>query len=237
MPPAVVLCVYRARNARVVRRLVRQAVTSGAEVRLWALDEVVPSLAAVTVGSGPGGKFALADRLLAAAPVPRDAWVVVADDDVRLPLKRFLALAGRAAFDLSMPAHLRHRSNLSHAITLRARWSLARVTEFVEIGPVFAVSPAWRDEVLPFGDVGMGWGLEADWYGLSRRGARLGIVDAAPCRHLAPVAASYEQGEERDRMAARLAANGLGGLHEVQRTLATWRPWQRTPPWLRRQPT
>jgi hypothetical protein len=98
---------------------------------------------------------------------------------------------------------------------------------------VFAVSPAWRDEVLPFpDDVGMGWGLEADWYGLHRRGARLGIVDAAPMRHLAPVAVSYEQAGERAQLARRLAAAGLGGLHEIQRPLATWRPWQRTPPWL-----
>lgn len=229
------LCVYRARNARVVRRLVTSCVRSGGTARLWALDETVPSLSAWTVGSGPGTKFALVNSLLASAPVAPDAYVVVADDDVRLVSWRlFLRLVRRGAFDLAQPAHTRHLSHLSHAVTLRARWSVARVTEFVEIGPVFAVSPRWRDAVLPFpDDVGMGWGLEADWYALHRRGARLGIVDAAPMRHLAPVATSYAQGPERAQMADRLAAAGLGGLHEIQGTVETWRPWQRNPPWLR----
>lgn len=230
----VLLCVYRARNARVVRRMVTSCARSGVSARLWALDEETPSLSRWTVGSGPGTKFALVNELLASSPVPPSAYVVVADDDVRLVSWRlFLRLARRAAFDLAQPAHTRHLSNLSHAVTLRARWSVARVTEFVEIGPVFVVSPAWRAAVLPFpSDVGMGWGLEADWYALHRRGARLGIVDAAPMRHLAPVATSYEQGPEREQMARRLAAAGLGGLHEIQATLSTWRPWQRTPPWL-----
>lgn len=235
MSPAVLLCVYRARNEAVVRRLVRSCLRGGGTARLWALDETVPSLSRWTEGSGPGTKFELVNRLLAVSPVAADAYVVVADDDVRLVSWRaFLRLVRRAAFDVAQPAHRRHLSHLSHPVTLRARWSVARVTEFVEIGPVFAVSPAWRTSVLPFpDDVGMGWGLEADWYALHRRGARLGIVDAAPMRHLAPVATSYEQGPERAQLAARLAAAGLGGLHEIQGTLATWRPWQRTPPWLR----
>jgi hypothetical protein len=231
-PVTVLLCVYRARNARVVRRLVRQA---GGSARLWALDAVAPSLAAWTVGSGPGGKFALVSGLYAAAPVAPESYVVVADDDVWLPsLRAFLAVVRRASFDLAQPAHTRHLSHPSHAITLRAPRSVARLTSFVEIGPLFAVSPAWRSSVLPFPeDAGMGWGLEADWYALHRRGARLGIVDAVPMRHLAPVGTAYPQGAERERMARRLSAAGLAGLAEAQRTLATWRPWQRTPPWRR----
>lgn len=236
MSPALVLCVYRAKNARVVRRLVRSSLRSGATVRLWALDRSEPSLSAWTVGEGPGPKFDLANRLLAAAPIDDDAYVVIADDDVTLALGMgwFLRLVRRAALDVAMPAHRKHLSNLSHQATLRASWSLARLTEFVEIGPVFAVSPRIRDRVLPFpDDAGMGWGLEADWYRLYRDdGARLGIVDGAPMRHLTPVATGYEQGEERARMAERIERAGISGLHEIQGTLATWRPWQRTPPWL-----
>ena len=230
----VLLCVYRERNAKVVSRLVRSGLRAGVTPRLWALDSVAPALASWTVGSGPGPKFALLNGLLDAAPVPAEAYVVVADDDVWLPsLGWFLRVVRRAAFDLAQPAHTRHFSHPSHGVTLRAPRSIARVTEFVEIGPLFVVSPACRSAVLPFpADAGMGWGLEADWYGLHTRGARLGIVDAVPMRHLTPVATAYEQGEERERMARRLAAAGLGGLHEIQRTLATWRPWQRTPPWL-----
>jgi hypothetical protein len=231
------LCVYRARNARRVSALVSSSRRSGATVRLWALDASVPSLSAWTVGEGPGAKYDLVNALLASAPVHDDAYVVVADDDVAfLPgvFALFLRLVRRAAFDIAQPAHTRHLSHPSHPVTLRAKWSVARLTSFVEIGPVFVVSPAWRSSVLPFAErLGMGWGLEADWYGLHRRGARLGIVDAAPMRHLGPVGTAYEQGAEREQLARRLAANGLGGLHEIQHTLATWRPWQPSPPWLR----
>ena len=228
--PAALLCIYRERNAAVVRRLVRQGLRAGLMPRLWALDAVAPSLATWTLGDGPGAKFALLNELVR----DDDGWVVVADDDVWLPsLSAFLWVVRRAAFDLAQPAHTRHLSHLSHAVTLRAPRSVARVTEFVEIGPLFVVSPAWRRSVVPFpADAGMGWGLEADWYALSKRGARLGIVDAVPMRHLAPVGTAYPQGVERERMAARLGAAGLEGLHEAQRTLATWRPWQRTPPWV-----
>jgi hypothetical protein len=234
-PESVVLCVYRARHARCVRRLVRAAVGAGGSARLWALDERVQALERWTVGAGPGARLDLVNGLFASAPIAGEAYVVVADDDVVLPsggYGRFLRLVARAGLDLAQPAHTRHRSNPSHPVTLRAPWSLVRLTEFVEIGPVFAVSPAWRAAVLPFAEgLGMGWGLEADWYGLHRRGARLGIVDAAPLRHLGPVGTAYAQDAERAQLAARLAVNGLGGLHEIQRTLATWRPWRRTPPW------
>jgi hypothetical protein len=231
------LSVYRARNARVVGRLASSCVRGGGTVRLWALDRTVPALSGWTVGSGPGGRLDLLNALLASAPVDEDAYVVVADDDAAFALPggyaRFLRLVRRAAFDLAQPAHTRHFSNPSHPVTLRAPRSLARLTSFVEIGPVFAVGPAWRRSVLPFPEgLGMGWGLEADWYGLHRRGARLGIVDASPVRHLGAVGTAYPQGAEREQMAARLAANGLGGLHEIQRTLGIWRPWQRTPPWV-----
>jgi hypothetical protein len=230
------LSVYRARNAQVVALLATTAARSGGTVRLWALDRGVPALSAWTIGEGPGGRLDLLNALLASGPVDDDAYVTVADDDASFVLgyPRYLTLVRRAGFDLAQPAHTRRRSNPSHPVTLRAPWSLARLTSFVEIGPVVTVAPSWRSSVLPFpAGLGMGWGLEADWYGLHRRGARLGIVDASPVRHLGPVGTAYEQSGERERMAERLAANGLGGLDEIQRTLATWRPWQRTPPWLR----
>ncbi len=219
----VIACVYRARNAATVARLAGQARAAGARVRLWALDAPVDALAEWTAGTGPGTKFELVNRLLATTPVPDDAYVVVADDDVRMSsLAAFLRVVKEARLDLAQPAHGR-RSSSTHPVTRLVPGAVARLTRFVEIGPVFAVSPAWRDEVLPFpDDVGMGWGLEADWYGLHRRGARLGVVDAAPMRHLGPIATAYDQSGERARLAERLAAQGLSGLDAIQDTLGVW---------------
>jgi hypothetical protein len=109
---------------------------------------------------------------------------------------------------------------------------VARRTTFVEIGPLFAARKPWGTEVVPFPDEhSMGWGLELDWFDLEARGARLGIVDAVPVRHLAPVGVGYAKQEQLQRLRELLRARGLASLSEVQRELATWRPWHRHPPW------
>ena len=80
----------------------------------------------------------------------------------------------------------------------------------------------------------MGWGLEILWMRMQPEGLRLGIVDRVPMRHLAPVAAGYAQDEERQRLKAMLAEEGVQWSRELHHTLGVWRPWQRRPRWLRR---
>ena len=66
----------------------------------------------------------------------------------------------------------------------RARWSVARRTRLVEIGPVTAFHRSVAGELLPFPPLRMGWGLDSHWGGLAlERGWRLGVVDATPVRH------------------------------------------------------
>src|SRR3974390_799127 len=103
-----VIGVYRARNERPVQRLVRSACQDGAEVALWALDQVVPGLAELTVGCGPGQRFDLLNRILEMRPPSPGHYLVVTDDDIVLPggLGRFVSKAADAGFDLAMPAHL-----------------------------------------------------------------------------------------------------------------------------------
>ena len=43
--------------------------------------------------------------------------------------------------------------------------------------------PTWR---------GPGWGMELEWSDLQARGGTLGVVDATPIHHLAPVGADYD---------------------------------------------
>ena len=231
---AAVYLVYRRRNAAVVERLLAPALARAWTVGLWALDEPDPSLADLTAGSGPGTKFELVNRLLAERGPAAEDHVVVADDDavfVRGNLVSFVATAARAELDLAQPGHVPW-SNISHRITWMRPLSRARLTSFVEIGPIFAVAPAWRDRVVPFPeDVGMGWGLELQWIDLRDEGCRLGIVDSTPVRHLSRFATAYAPDEEIERLTKLLEERGASGWAGLRRTLATWRPWQRRPPW------
>jgi hypothetical protein len=235
-PSAIVVSIYRARNAGVLATMLEPAQRAGWEIRLWALDEPDARLAPLTRGSGAGTKFELLNELLAADPPPEDAWLFVADDDVvfgERGLVDFGATAERAGFGLAQPAH-RLRSNISHRITWARPLSRARLTTFVEIGPVFAVAPGWRSRVAPFPEgIGMGWGLELEWTKLRDDGCRLGIVDEARMTHLSPVAEGYGFQAEAEKLARLLEERGVPRWRGVRNTLATWRPWQRTPPWLR----
>jgi hypothetical protein len=180
-------------------------------------------------------KFDLVNGLIAARPPAPGDHVVVADDDVvfvRGNLVAFVATAESAGLDLAQPAHVL-RSNISHRITWRRPLSTARLTSFVEIGPLVAIAPEWRDRIVPFpAGVGMGWGLDLQWADLRDEGCRLGIVDATPIRHLSPFATAYVPDEEIAKLTQLLEERGAPGWKGVRRTLATWRPWRKRPPWL-----
>jgi hypothetical protein len=238
MAEVVVVSVYRPRFAAGLARLLGTLAPYDADVRLWALSGTVDALRDSTVGHGPGGKFDLVNAALAARPVPEAAVVLVVDDDVRLgrgSLARLLDVGRAAGFGLWQPAHARRGSQGAHPLTFRRRWSRARRTTFVEIGPVFAVAPETRDRVLPFvDDLGMGWGLEIDWWRLARDGAlSLGIVDDVTVVHEEAIGATYSERQDAEwaRLTARLEAAGLQHITEAQQTLATWRPWRRNAPW------
>ena len=235
MAKAAVVGIYRKRNAATMARLVDEAQGSGWTVALWALDEVDDKLASVTLGSGPGQKFALLNLLLSPPPAD-DAYLLVVDDDVEFApgaLATFLELVERARFGIAQPAHA-SRSHSSHDITVRRRLSVARLSTYVEIGPLFAVAPEWRDEVLPFPDsMGMGWGIELLWYDLQALGCLLGIIDATPLHHRDLPGLTYDMTPETIRLLSMLEERGFESLGDMQRTKAYWRPWQRDAPWVR----
>jgi hypothetical protein len=199
----------------------------------WALDEVDPSLRELTVGVGPGLKLPLLNETLRRTD-PDSAWTVVSDDDVAFrkgDVVRFVRLCERADLDLAQPARARG-THLSHGITAEVRRSRARRTSFVESGPLFAVGPRCRDRILPLpGERGMGWGVEIDWYDLTRDGCRLGILDAVVMEHLGETASDYDDTEIRRVMLQELVAHGHPRWAGMRNTLEVWRPWQRRAPW------
>jgi hypothetical protein len=225
--------VYRRRNAEHVVRLLQPALEQGWVTGWWALDETDPALASVTVGEGPGLKLPLLNETLARTG-GRTEWTVVADDDVRFRkgnVARFVRAAERGGFDLAQPARARG-THLSHGITAAPRFSRARQTTFVESGPLWAVGPRFRDQVLPLPEGrGMGWGVEIDWHDLRAEGCRLGIIDAVQIEHLGETAEDYDDTEIRRRLLEELETHGHPSWAGLRETVAVWRPWRFRPPW------
>jgi hypothetical protein len=228
--PAIV-GVYREANAAVVERLLEPALAAGWRTAWWALDRAADALADVTVGAGPGEKLPLLNRVLESHG-PVAGPLLLSDDDIafeRGDLVELVALAERAQLGLAQPAHA-EGSEVSHAITRAHARSRARLTTFVESGPLVVVAAEYVTRVTPLPSArGMGWGLELDWIDL---GCPLGIVDAVRIRHVGKVAGTYDDSDLRARMREELASRGLEDWGPLQRTLATWRPWQRRPPWV-----
>jgi predicted nucleic acid-binding protein len=194
-----------------------------------ARDELRRSRHDVTLASraaGDAGKFANLNALLAEHPADAHDWLVVLDDDVALPphfLDRFLFAAERYGFRLAQPAH-RHRSHAAWPVT-RRRPDVARLTQFVEIGPVTAFARDTYADLLPFPDLRMGWGLDAHWAALAReRGWPVGIVDATPIMHgMRRTGSGYAHADAVAEARAFLADRPHLDRDEMQTTRAAFR--------------
>jgi hypothetical protein len=194
-----------------------------------AIGDADPALGEHTVLTGlAGGKFENLNRLLAAAaPASPPDWLIAADDDVELAprfLDRFVALCERLELDIAQPAQTM-RSHAAWRVTRRRPFSLARRTQYVEIGPLTAFSRRAAAELTPFPELRFGWGLDNHWGALAReRGWRLGIVDALPVRHeWRRVAATYTHADAIEEGRRFLAGRPYVRTEEAQRTLATYR--------------
>jgi len=107
---------------------------------------------------------------------------------------------------------------------------VARSGGMVESGPLVLLGPAARALALPLPvELGMGWGVEVTWWRLRAKGIRLGIVDAVPMRHLAPLSDRYDTTAEQGRLAAAFRAEGLRDWGDLQCDDEVWRPWRRPP--------
>jgi hypothetical protein len=195
-----------------------------------ALDELRRTRHELRVASGStthltGGKFENVNALLAGEQ-PAD-WTIVVDDDVVLPhdfLDGFVALAEAFGFDLAQPA----QTLASHAAWPSARrvpFSVARQTNFVEIGPVTGFSRRAAADLLPFPDLKMGWGLDLHWGALAaERGWKLGVIDALPVRHeTRPVGGAYSQADAVAEAQRFLATRPYVRASDAGRTIALHR--------------
>lgn len=192
-----------------VRHLVEALAASRAhrvEQRWIALGRARPdpAVAPVTVQAvqEPRPRFTLVNELLAGVSLDRYAYVLVCDDDFRLPeafLDRYLALVGRHDLALAQPART-HGGHVEHAITEQMEGLDARLTRFVETGPLFSMRRDAARLLLPFDEAAPGGrGCELVWpVALESAGLRMGIVDATPLScDLRPVAQRDLAAEQR----------------------------------------
>ena len=117
---------------------------------------------------------------------------------------------------------------MSHGITRAQPRSRARLTTFVESGPSSRSRPSGSAACCRSRGARHGLGDRAR---LDRPRARRAAGSASSTRSRSPTsarsAATYDDTEIRARMRAELAARGVEDWGPLQRTLATWRPWQR----------
>lgn len=197
-------------------------------------DELRRSRHAVELRStapGERGKFENLNRLLGNDDVlaADTDWLLVVDDDIVLPhgfLDRFVFLAERFSFDLAQPAHA-YSSHAAWQVTRRRWGSVARDTQFVEIGPLTAFAKSTHSSLLPFPNLRMGWGLDVHWAALAREhGWRCGVIDAVTIRHrAAPAASAYSREQAIAEARAFLRDRPYLNADEAQRTLAVQRRW------------
>jgi predicted O-methyltransferase YrrM len=165
-------------------------------LHLWGLDEVVPAAAPYTRGTGRLGKFQILNRLLPHAAGAD--MVLFVDDDVRLGpdfLPAYLSAIQAVRAAVAQPA-LTEDSYYSHPITLQHRGCWARLTTFVESGPVVSMTREFIELATPFAESNpMGWGIESQWRAIAERcGLRQAIIDCCPVEHcFRPVGARYDK--------------------------------------------
>ncbi len=202
--------------------------------RSAGLDALIADLArsrhaitACVAPMGDRGKFENINLALADHDLDRFDWLIVIDDDVALPpgfLDNFLLLAERLDLKIAQPAH-RCLSYASFTFNHR-RWNtLARVTRYVEDGPVTAFHRDILPHVLPFPALRWAWGTDIAFCAeAAARQMRVGIVDAVPVEHLRPVAGGYRAETALAEARAFLAERGLAPTRGFLFTdVATWR--------------
>lgn len=178
---------------------------------------------------GGRGKWENVDELLGAHPAGGHDWLLVIDDDVRLPggfLDAFVFLAERFGLRIAQPAH-RARSHAAWGVTRRQAGSVARRTAFVESGPVVGFHASTFEVLLPFPRLRTGWGLDVHWSALAReREWPVGVLDAVAVGHgLRRIAAAYDRSEAMAEAREFLAGRPYLPAAEANRTLARYAGW------------
>lgn len=193
-PSVLVVGVYLTDRPNCMRHLVSTLKSSAAYrvVHRWVslgTPSRDPAILRVTVASHSSliPKFPLVNQVLAAEDLALFEYLLLVDDDIQVPqgfLDRFLSVQSSLGFRLAQPARTAD-SFIDHEIVRQEPSMIARETRWVEVGPLVSIHRSIFEAIVPF-DLRspMGWGYENIWgYELSRRGLKMGIIDATPIEH------------------------------------------------------
>jgi hypothetical protein len=137
-------------------------------------------------------------------------FIVISDDDITLPrgfLDAFLSYQVKHDLALAQPARTPW-SRSSYSFVRQRLRTEARLTRFVEAGPVTSIRRDLAPLLLPFDEESpMGWGYDLIWpLVVERAGLRLGIIDRTAVDHtMRGQAAAYSGSGEFSRMTGYLA--------------------------------
>ena len=186
------------RDGKQLSRAVGELAGSSHQVRfrLGSMGEAGAELSSQTIQQHlTRGKFQNLNELLDPDPAAFD-WLLIMDDDVDLPpgfLDTMITVCERYDLAVAQPAQTRY-SNANWSVARRHFASVARLTEFVEIGPVTLIRADAARLLSPFPpDLRYGWGLDFHWAAVAREHSlRMGVVDIAAVRHVSrKVASTY----------------------------------------------
>ena len=132
-------------------------------------------------------KFKLLNQVFLDIKLNNYDYVIVTDDDIVVHdqfLDVYIDIVDRYNLKIAQPSRTRHSFNI-HKIVLQNRNTVARVTNFVEIGPVFSFHSSIFQYVLPFPEgAEMGWGLDYIWPKIAEKYKfKIGIVDEIAVDH------------------------------------------------------
>lgn len=132
-------------------------------------------------------KFKLLNKILSDIDLELYDYIIFTDDDIAIHdsfIDVYVHIVDKYELKIAQPARTRHSFNI-HKIVLQKDNSIARVTNFVEIGPIFSFHSSIFKNVLPFPeDAEMGWGLDYVWPKIAEKNSfKIGIVDLISADH------------------------------------------------------
>ena len=157
-------------------------------------------------------KVALINRLLSGVALQKYDYLVLCDDDIILPddfLDTFLGLQEEHDFAAAQPART-HNSYIDHPFVEQLDGVRARVTRFVEIGPLVSFRRDIVPSIIPLDEATpMGWGFDFVLPCVAeRQGLRIGIIDGTPVDHsLRRPMHNYHFEDAKQAMEAYLSVN------------------------------
>jgi hypothetical protein len=134
-----------------------------------------------------GKKFVSVDRIIREQFKPYHDYVIIVDDDVRLPIEffdKYFKIVNGFGFIVSQPAVSSDSNEPCGKVSKEITQSIAHLASYVEAGPVTCFERR-AVPVCPFlGGSPMGWGLDFVWARICReKGWPMGVVDFVPVQH------------------------------------------------------